>query len=76
MLLLSLQVFQMTGEGFCWFSCEVMSTYNPMTPLSMNFSSKDAGVGCHFFLLRDQTPGLLRCELDSLITEPPGKGLV
>ena len=57
MLVLSLQVFQMKQEkvfvGSVAKSCPTLIT--PWLLCPWTSPSKDAGVGCHFFLLRDQT---------------------
>ena len=57
MLFLSLQVFQMRQEkvlvGLVAESCPILITLWLLCPWTS--PSKNAGVGCHFFLLRDQT---------------------
>ena len=49
-------------------------------PLSMGFSSRNSGVGCHsllwgFFLSQGWNSSLLHWQVDSLPSEPAGKTL-
>ena len=69
------------GGGLVTKSCPTLVT--PLTvvfqaPLSMGFSSKHTGVGCHFLLqeifpTQESNPGLLHCR--QIPTELQGKPL-
>ena len=71
------------SESVC---CSVVSdsaipwTIACQAPLSMEFSRQNTGVGYHSllqrtFLTQGSDPGSLALQADSLLSEPPGKGL-
>ena len=77
--------FQAMRRGICvYVSRSVMSDFTtPWTvarqaPLSMNSPGKNTGVGCHallqgIFPTQGWNLGLLHWQVDSLLSEPPGK---
>ena len=82
-LLRSKQYIYLESESVC--QSVVSDSAIPWTiacqaPLSMEFSRQNTGVGYHSllqgnFLTQGSNPGSLALQADSLLSEPPGKGL-
>ena len=81
MSLLVLSAFSLCLDHNLMCACVVSNCLYPMVCLSVEFSSKNTGVGCHFllqgiFLIEGSNPHLLHLlhwQADSLLIGPPGK---
>ena len=82
-LLRSKQYIYLESESVCHpvvSDSAIPWTIACQAPLSMEFSRQNTGVGYHSllqgnFLTQGSNPGSLALQADSLLSEPPGKGL-